>query len=105
MEENKREFDWALWWIRIKKYLLNKYVVTMMIFLFIMLFAGDQSLIHTIRRGREIRQLEQQRDMYRKGIQSAQQGINMLQNTDSLERYAREHYYMHTQNEDVYLVE
>ena len=105
MEEGKHEFNWALWWIRIKKYLLNKYVVTVLIFLFIMLFAGDQSLIHTIRRGREIHQLEQQRDMYREGIRSAQQGINMLQNTDSLERYAREHYYMHAANEDVYLVE
>ncbi len=105
MEENKREFDWALLWIRIKKYLLNKYVVTVLIFLFIMLFAGEQSLIHTIRRGREIHQLEQQRDMYRGGIQSARQGIHMLQNTDSLERYGREHYYMHASNEDVYLVE
>ena len=105
MQGNKREFDWALLWIRVKKYLLNKYVVTILIFVFIMLFAGDQSLIHSIRRGREIHQLEKQRDMYREGVQSTLQGINMLQNTDSLERYAREHYYMHASDEDIYLVE
>jgi hypothetical protein len=29
----------------------------------------------------------------------------MLENTDSLERFAREKYLMHTDKEDVYLVE
>ena len=35
----------------------------------------------------------------------AQQEIRTLSNPDSLERYAREHYYMHTPDEDIYLVE
>ena len=90
-------------YIRIRKW--GKYVLTLLLFLLVFLFIGDQSLIQFVRRGREIRQLEEQRDMYRAQTEEAQLEIQMLQNPDSLERYAREHYYMHTPNEDIYLVE
>ena len=43
--------------------------------------------------------------MYREATENAQREILLLHNTDSLERYAREHYFMHTPNEDIYLVE
>ena len=43
--------------------------------------------------------------MYREGAEKAQREIQTLSQPDSLERYAREHYYMHTPNEDIYLVD
>jgi cell division protein FtsB len=43
--------------------------------------------------------------MYREGTDKAQREIQALHQIDSLERYAREQYYMHTSNEDIYLVE
>ncbi len=58
-----------------------------------------------MKRGKEIRQLEQQRDMYREGAEKAQREIQVLQHPDSLERFAREQYFMHEPNEDIYLVE
>ena len=88
--------------IRIQKW--GKYAITLLAFLIVFLFVGDQSLIRFFHRHREIRQLEEQRDMYRTETEEAQREIQMLQNADSLERYAREHYYMHTQDEDIYLV-
>ena len=92
-------------WTSIKIQKWGKYVITVLAFLIVFLFVGDQSILNFIHRHREIRQLEEQRDMYRAQTQEAQQEIQMLQNPDSLERYAREHYYMHTPNEDIYLVE
>lgn len=89
--------------IKIRKW--GKYVITILVFLTVFLFIGEQSLIHTIRRGREIRHLEEQRDMYREGAEKAQREIQTLHHPDSLEKYAREHYYMHTSDEDIYLVE
>ena len=62
-------------------------------------------MLHFWHRHREINRLEEQRDMYNEGAARAEQEIRLLQNPDSLERYAREHYYMHTPNEDIYLVE
>ena len=92
-------------WTSVKIQKWGKYVITVLAFLVIFLFVGDQSILRFIHRHREIRQLEEQRDMYRAQTEEAQLEIQMLQNPDSLERYAREHYYMHTPNEDIYLVE
>jgi cell division protein FtsB len=90
-------------YIKFKKW--GKYVITLLAFLAVFLFLGDQSLIQFVKRGREIRHLEEQRDMYRAGTEQAQREIQTLNHPDSLERYAREHYFMHTPTEDIYLVE
>lgn len=92
-------------WTYIKVRQWGKYVVTILIFLAIFLFIGDQSLLRFVHRSREIRHLEEQRDMYRNATEQAQREIKMLHNTDSLERYAREHYYMHNAGEDIYLID
>ena len=92
-----------IWLYRWKKY--GKYVLAIAVFAVVMVFFGDQSMINYVKRAREIHRLEEQRDSYREGIQKARHELNVLQNTDSLERFAREQYYMHTDNEDVYLVE
>ncbi len=83
----------------------GKYVITLLVFIVVFLFIGEQSIVNFVRRGREIRHLEEQRDMYRESTEKAMREIQTLNNPDSLERYAREHYYMHTANEDIYLVE
>jgi cell division protein FtsB len=92
-------------WTTIKIRKWGKYVITLLVFLVVFLFIGDQSLIHFVRRGREIRHLEEQRDMYRAGAEEAQREILLLHNKDSLERYAREHYYMHNADEEIFLIE
>ena len=90
-------------YIRVRKW--GKYVITLLLFLAVFLFIGDQSLIRSIRRHREIRQMEQQRDMYREATEQAQREILLLHNKDSLERYAREQYYMHSPEEEIFLIE
>ncbi len=89
----------------LKQYVLNKYVLTLIAFGLIMLFAGDQGIIRRIHRARQIRVLERQRDRYDADIQAAKHEIEALHNRDSLERYAREKCLMHEENEDVYLIE
>ena len=90
-------------YIKVKKW--GKYVITIAIFLAIFIFIGDQSLIRFVHRQQEINRLEEQRDMYRDAADQAQREIQLLHNPDSLERFAREQYFMHNENEDVYLVE
>lgn len=90
-------------YIQVRKW--GKYVVTILLFLTVFLFIGDQSLVRFVRRHREIRQMEEQRDMYRKATDEAHREILLLHNKDSLERYAREHYYMHNADEEIFLIE
>ena len=88
-----------------KRLLLNKYVIVCLVFGFIFLFAGDQSVLNSIRRSRRIRHTEAQLEQTRQAIEECKREIRTIKNTDSLERYARERYYMHQTNEDVYLVD
>ena len=90
-------------YIRFRKW--GKYLITILVFLIVYLFVGDQSLIRSLRRHREIRQMEEQRDMYRDATEQAQREIQLLHNKDSLERYAREHYFMHNADEEIFLIE
>ena len=92
-------------WTTIKIRKWGKYVFTLIVFLVIYIFIGDQSVVQFVKRGKEIQGLEQQRDMYRRGTEEAQREIETLNNLDSLERYAREHYFMHNANEEIFLVE
>ncbi len=99
--ENDRKSRWE----RIRKHIPNKYVLTLIVFGLVFFFSSDRGLIRLAKRRHEIRGVEQQRDRYRQGIEKAQRDLEILQNRDSLERFAREHYYMHAKDEDVYLVD
>ena len=48
---------------------------------------------------------QQQRDIYREQTEKAESELKTLMIKDSLERYAREQYFMHEKGEDIYLVE
>ena len=89
--------------LKIRKW--GKYAITILVFAVVFLFIGEQSLVQFVRRGREIRHLEEQRDLYLEGAEKAQREMNALHQTDSLERYAREQYFMHKANEEIFLVD
>lgn len=97
--------DWKQKWARIRKHIPNKYVLTLIVFGFVFLFSSDRGLIHLAKLRHEIRVVEQQRDRYLQDIEKAQHDLEILQNKDSLERFAREQYLMHAPDEDVYLVD
>lgn len=92
-------------WRAIKIQKWGKYVLTLLLFAVVYLFVGEQSIVQFVRRGREIRQLEEQRDLYRSETEKASRELETLSHPDSLERYAREHYYMHNANEDIFLID
>jgi len=96
--------DWSSLWQSLRKYVLNKYVLTFLIAGVVFLFVGEQSVLRGIRRSHRIHETREQISLIREDIRRAEHDIRMLQSTDSLERFAREQYYMHTSDEDVYLV-
>jgi len=89
----------------LKTYVLNKYVLTLLIFGVIFLFVGQQSLLKDLKRSRQIHETEQQIQQAEEAIVFAQRQINSMQQQDSLEKFAREHYLMHRDNEDIFLIE
>ena len=92
------EHPWFDHWV------LNKYVITVVLFGIYFLFIGDQSLVRQLKRARQMHSLQQQINQSRENIATYQRELDYLANPDSLERYARETYHMHAPNEDVYIV-
>lgn len=93
------------WIKKIGNMLINKYVITIAIFAVLFIFVGDHSLVQFVKRATKIRSMEQQIQQTNREIHEAENTLQMLENTDSLERFAREKYFMHTDKEDVYLVD
>ena len=100
MDKEKR----SLMWMQVRKYLFNKYVIVLAVFAVIFMVDRKQSIFAFISRGREIREIKQQIHKTQEENVACERDLRTLKNTDSLERYAREHYYMHAENEDVYIV-
>ena len=92
-------------WQKVRKVLINKYAIAIYVFLLMLLFMGDNSLVHYMKRARKIRMVKEQIVDTQQEIREAQSVIQLLDNTDSLEHFAREEYRMHAPNEDVYIVE
>ena len=92
-------------WTKARKVLINKYAITLYVFAVLFIFVGEQSLINQISRKREIRKTKQEIEQIKAETTEASNLLQSLDNKDSLERFAREQYKMHTDNEDVYLVE
>lgn len=87
----------------LKHYLLNKYVIAILLFFVIMLFS-DNSIVKHIQRRHQISELEEKRDAYDAAIQDAKNDIERLQSQENLEQFAREKYFMHAPDEQVYIV-
>lgn len=88
----------------LKRWIVNKYTITCLVFGVFFLFIGDQSLVKQIKRQRHAHRLERQIEESRRNIATYQRELEVLTNTDSLERYAREQYHMHAPGEKVYIV-
>lgn len=90
---------------KVRKVLINKYSITLYIFAVLFLFVGEQGLINQIARKREIRQTQQEIERVTAETKQSENLLQSLDNKDSLERFAREQYKMHTNEETIYLVE
>lgn len=92
-------------WKKVRKVAINKFAITLYVFAVVFVFIGDQSLINQISRAIEMRSIRKKIAQEQAETARAINVLESLNDTDSLERFAREQYYMHTDNEIVYIVE
>lgn len=89
-------------WRRLPTPLQNRYYLTLVAFLFILIFLDKHSLWTQWRLWRAEQRLEQDRAYYEEKIKEAREEAEDFEMTK--EKFAREHYYMKRANEDVYIV-
>ena len=86
-------------------WLRNKYFLSGSVFLAWILFFDDRDMMSNMAHNRELKQLEQSRDYYRKQIEATQKELDLLKNDPAvLEKYAREKYMMKKDNEDLFII-
>lgn len=87
------------------KFFGNRYVVVMLFFAVWIIFLDDASYLQHRVLNKEIKTLESNKKYYEDEIRKDQKQIKELNNTEKIEHYAREKYYMQKPNEDVYIIE
>ncbi|MGF7231353.1 FtsB family cell division protein [Arachidicoccus sp.] len=92
--------------LKILSYLKNKYIVAVLVFLFLMFFYDRNDFFVQIQRKKELSTLEKSKAFYQSEIEKTKQELNNLEsNPVSLEKYARENLFMKRDNEDVFIVD
>ncbi len=91
--------------IKIGKKLLNKYLIVFVVFTVLLTFFDDHSLIHRWQTYRRIVRMEKELKYYQDEIDTNRQKRNELQSSnENLEKFAREHYFMKKENEDIFII-
>jgi len=84
---------------------VNKYQITVVIFLVITFFIGDNSLLDGIRYETKIKLLQKDIEVCKKENEDKVRQLNALQgNSETLEKFAREQFRMTKPNEDLFLI-
>ena len=84
----------------------HKYLITILSFLVIICFLDQNNLMLRVRHHYQIRELEKEIEHYTQIRDHSVQGLQELANdSNNLERIAREKYGMHLPNEEVFIFE
>lgn len=90
---------------RLIRILTNKYVVIGLLFGIWMTFLDTNSYFIHRELDEEIETLQKKKNFYETEIERDQKEIENLKDSQKLEEFAREKYYMKRENEDIYLIE
>lgn len=83
----------------------NKYVITFITFIVWLLFFDKNDFFTQIDLSRQLKKLSDEKKYYQSEIQKNKDAIDELKNNvKSIERFARERYWMKKDNEDVYVI-
>lgn len=87
------------------KFLSNKYVWVLLFFCSWMIFLDNYSYFDHRILDQQIEDLEDNATYYKEEIKKDQENIKQLKNSEQIEKYAREKYYMKKDSEDIYIIE
>lgn len=83
----------------------SKYVLILLLFLVWMIFFDTNSYFIHKELNDDIKALEQTKEFYREEIDKDKEFIEKMKDSDEVEKYAREKYYLKKENEDIYIIE
>ena len=89
----------------IQKYILNKYTITIFLFLIWMVFFDSTSFLVVNELNQEVNKYEDQLEYYKTEYEKNSEFYNRLMNNkDEKEKFARENYFMKKPNEEIFIL-
>ncbi len=88
------------------KFITNKYVIAVSVFVVMMFFFDDNNIFIQLDRKRQLNELLTKQKYYEDKIKATSEELKNLQsNPAAVEKFVRENYLMKSDNEDVFVVE
>ena len=87
------------------KYLTNRFVIAIIVFIAWTGFFDDNSLLYQHKLNKQIKELEKKKAFYTEAIKKQKQILKDLDNDKKLEKYVREKLLMKHPEEDIYIIE
>ena len=85
-------------------YLKNKYIFTIVVFVFYFLFLDDTDIFSIVNHTRKLNRLERAKEETSTKLDSTKLLLKKLQYSDELESYAREKKLFKKDNEDIFIL-
>jgi cell division protein FtsB len=90
---------------KLPPYLRNRYLIALIVFFVWILLFDNNNLIDRYHDLKNLRQLEQDKDYYTRRIEEDRRKLKELRtDSDNLEKFAREQYFMKKDNEDLFII-
>ncbi|UAB80261.1 septum formation initiator family protein [Marixanthomonas sp. SCSIO 43207] len=87
------------------KIMSNKYMLIVLVFLVWMIFFDTNSWFIHQELDDDIKGLQENAEFYKSEIEKDKAFIEKMKDSDEVERFAREKYYLKKENEDIYIIE
>jgi len=87
------------------RFVSNKYVLILVVFIIWMLFFDANSYLTHHELDSEINALEDNAEFYQKEIENDKAFIRKMEDKEEMEKFAREKYFLKKENEDIYIIE
>ena len=87
------------------KVLGNTYVIILLLFVVWMLFFDTNSFLIHKELNQDIDALEKNKEFYEEEIEKDKAFIEKMEDSNEMEKFAREKYYLKKPNEDIYIIE
>jgi len=87
------------------KVLSNKYLLIILLFIAWMFFFDTNSFFIHDELNKDIKTLEKNKEFYKNEIKSDKIFIEKMKDSNELEKFAREKYFLKKENEDIYIIE
>lgn len=92
-------------WKKLLPFIKNKYILTSIAFIIIVVFLDSNNLIDRFKELRHLHQLEKDKIYYIDRIEKDSKRLEQLKtNNKNLEKFAREQYLMKKDNEDIFVI-